>query len=313
MRGFACCAQPLSTFTLMQGPQQNIFFSGDLLQLQEECDFFMSTIIDSLRSLKQVENLHYCEVQTAALSVTPPCYWICVRRYLENFEGSVWASYWHHKAEAQVWLGERQFLRGAKLYWLRSPNQQNDFLHKVLLNFLQTWNSKIHRLIHNQLHSVQNFETQQLYQFKMKFRQFVVISDLHFCYQIEARFLDMFRLPCYSWIPHHLLYLEICLKNPGFFACLIKKFLPVVLRFFWRCCRYQSDFSTVDSQIIKFTFLSIMPCSKLSAVWIKPGALCCTPEAQRFPWLGAPCQTWSEGPFTVKPESNKNQRKAKSQ
>lgn len=137
---------------------------------RKNVNFFMSTTIDSLRSLKQVENLHYCEVQTAALSVTPPCYWICVRRYLENFEGSVWASYWHHKAEAQVWLGERQFLRGAKLYWLRSPNQQNDFLHKVLLNFLQTWNSKIHTLIHNQLHSVQNFETQQLYQFKIKFR-----------------------------------------------------------------------------------------------------------------------------------------------
>lgn len=40
MRGFACCAQPLSTFTLMQGPQQNIFFSGDLLQVKEECELF---------------------------------------------------------------------------------------------------------------------------------------------------------------------------------------------------------------------------------------------------------------------------------
>lgn len=131
--------------------------------------FLMSTIIDSLRGLKQVQNLHYCEIQTAALSVTPHCYWICVRRYLENFGdivfehhidtgSSIWASYWwepwYYKAQAQLWLGEGQFLRGAKLYWLKSPNQQNNFLHKVLLNLLQTWKYKIHRLIHNQFYFI---------------------------------------------------------------------------------------------------------------------------------------------------------------
>lgn len=163
--------------------------------MEEECklSFFMSTIIDSLRGLKQVQNLHYCEIQTAALSVTPHCDWICVRRYLENLWQRVWASYWHYKAQAQLWLGEGQFLRGAKLYWLRSPNQQNNFLHKVLLNFLQTWNYKRHRLIHNQLYSIKIFEIQEVCQFKMKFRWFIFICDLCFYYQIEARCSGMFR------------------------------------------------------------------------------------------------------------------------
>lgn len=53
----------------------------------------MSTIIDSLRGLKQVQNLHYCEIQTAALSVTTHCYWIFVRSYLENSGDSVFE---HH-------------------------------------------------------------------------------------------------------------------------------------------------------------------------------------------------------------------------
>lgn len=56
-------------------------------------NFLMSTIIGSLRGLKEVQNLHYCEIQTAALSVTPHCYWICVGRYLENFGDSVFEHY----------------------------------------------------------------------------------------------------------------------------------------------------------------------------------------------------------------------------
>lgn len=84
----------------------------------------------------------------------------------------------------------------------------------------------------------------------------------------------------------------------------------IVLRFLWSYCWYQSNFSTVDSQI-NFTLLSIMPYSKLSAVWIKAGALSYTPGTQRCSWLGVPCQTRSESPFTVKPESNKNQGKQK--
>lgn len=49
----------------------------------------MSTTIDSLRGLKQVQNLHYCEIQIEA----PHCYWIFVRRYLENSGDSMFE---HH-------------------------------------------------------------------------------------------------------------------------------------------------------------------------------------------------------------------------
>lgn len=60
-------------------------------------------------------------------------------RYLENFGDNTFEhriDATRHLAQAQLRLGEWQFLRGAKLYRLRSPNQQNNFLYKVLLNLL---------------------------------------------------------------------------------------------------------------------------------------------------------------------------------
>lgn len=56
---------------------------------------------------------------TTALSVTPHCYWLCVTRYLESFGDKVFEhciDTRRNLAEAQLRLGEWQFLRGAKLY-----------------------------------------------------------------------------------------------------------------------------------------------------------------------------------------------------
>lgn len=56
---------------------------------------------------------------TTALSVTPHCYWLCVTRYLESFGDNVFEhciDTRRNLAEAQLRLGEWQFLREAKLY-----------------------------------------------------------------------------------------------------------------------------------------------------------------------------------------------------